>query len=74
MRTFEGRLDAENKSFAIVASRFNEMIVGHLVNGAESALKRHGVADDDITHLVEEEAICGAECVHGVMGPGKAVR
>jgi len=48
MRTFEGRLDAENKSFAIVASRFNEMIVGHLVNGAESALKRHGVADDDI--------------------------
>ena len=48
MRTFEGRLDAENKAFAIVASRFNEMIVGHLVNGAESALKRHGVADDDI--------------------------
>jgi 6,7-dimethyl-8-ribityllumazine synthase len=48
MRTFEGRLDAKNKSFAIVAARFNEMIVGHLVSGAESTLKRHGVKDDDI--------------------------
>ena len=37
-------------------------------------LGRSGVADDDITHLVEEEAICGAEYMHGVIGPGKVVR
>ena len=36
-------------------------------------LGRSGVADDDISHLVEEEAIGSAECVHGVIGPGKAV-
>lgn len=32
--------------FAIVASRFNELVVDRLVEGAEGALRRHGVADD----------------------------
>ncbi|RLK51368.1 6,7-dimethyl-8-ribityllumazine synthase [Alkalispirillum mobile] len=34
--------------FAIVASRFNEFVVGHLVEGAADALRRHGVPDDHI--------------------------
>jgi 6,7-dimethyl-8-ribityllumazine synthase len=35
--------------FAIVASRFNEFIVEHLIGGARDALARHGVSDDRIT-------------------------
>lgn len=48
MPLFEGQLDASGKSFAIVASRFNEFVVDSLVGGATSTLKRHGVAEADI--------------------------
>lgn len=34
---------------ALVASRFNSLIVEPLVSGARDALCRHGVKDDDIT-------------------------
>ncbi|ABI55733.1 6,7-dimethyl-8-ribityllumazine synthase [Alkalilimnicola ehrlichii MLHE-1] len=34
--------------FAIVAARFNDFVVGHLVEGAADALRRHGVPDDHI--------------------------
>lgn len=48
-QVLEGALRAEGFRFAIVASRWNEMIVGRLVGGAEDALKRLGAADDAIT-------------------------
>jgi len=48
-RVLEGRLNAEGFRFAIVASRWNELIVGRLVSGAEDALRRLGARDDDIT-------------------------
>lgn len=48
-QVLEGRLDAGGMRFAIVASRWNEMIVGRLVGGAEDALKRLGAAEDAIT-------------------------
>ncbi|RMH76411.1 MAG: 6,7-dimethyl-8-ribityllumazine synthase [Actinomyces sp.] len=41
-------LDATGQRHAIVAARFNDAIVVHLVRGAVSTLRRHGVADDDI--------------------------
>ncbi|MCM3091114.1 6,7-dimethyl-8-ribityllumazine synthase [Cytobacillus sp. AMY 15.2] len=34
---------------AIVVSRFNEFITGKLLSGAEDALKRHGVSEEDVT-------------------------
>ena len=49
MRKIEGNLVAEGKTFAIVASRFNEFIVNKLVSGAEDAFIRHGVNEDDIS-------------------------
>lgn len=49
MRKLEGNLVAKGKKFAIVASRFNEFIVNKLISGAEDALLRHGVDNDDIT-------------------------
>lgn len=35
--------------FAIVGSRFNELVVDRLVEGAKTGLTRHGVAEDGIT-------------------------
>jgi len=46
--TFEGKLIAEGKRFAIVAGRFNDFITDRLVGGALDALSRSGVKDVDI--------------------------
>ena len=37
-----GNLDAEGKSFGIVASRFNDFIVKAMLEGAVDAIRRHG--------------------------------
>jgi 6,7-dimethyl-8-ribityllumazine synthase len=42
-RVIEGHLTDPGGRFALVASRFNELIVSRLVEGAEDALRRHGV-------------------------------
>lgn len=49
MNVIEGHLNGAGLKFAVVISRFNHFITGHLLDGAEDALKRHGVADEDIT-------------------------
>ncbi len=49
MRILEGNVVANGTKIGIVASRFNEFIVSKLVGGAQDALIRHGVKDDDIT-------------------------
>lgn len=46
--TFEGKLIAEGKKFAIIASRFNDFITDRLVGGALDALFRSGAEDADI--------------------------
>ncbi|WP_126425308.1 6,7-dimethyl-8-ribityllumazine synthase [Brevibacillus marinus] len=48
MRVYEGQLIGTGLSIGIVASRFNEFIVGKLVSGALDALKRHGVEEKHI--------------------------
>lgn len=48
MRVLEGKVVAEGMKIGIVASRFNEFIVSKLIGGAQDALIRHGVSDDDI--------------------------
>lgn len=49
MKILEGNVVASGAKIAVVASRFNEFIVSKLVSGAQDALIRHGVEDDDIT-------------------------
>ena len=49
MRVLEGNVVANGTKVGIVASRFNEFIVSKLIGGAQDALIRHGVNDDDIT-------------------------
>lgn len=48
-KRIEGSLVAEGLRFAIVASRWNEFIVGRLVEGAVDGIVRHGGSSDQIT-------------------------
>ena len=49
MKTIEGQLDAKGLRFGLVASRFNSLVVDHMVGGAEDILVRHGVRPEDLT-------------------------
>lgn len=48
MPTFEGALTPPPGRFALVAARFNQLVVESLVAGARDALRRYGVADDHV--------------------------
>ena len=48
-QVIQGELTAKGKRFAIVVSRFNELIGSKLLNGALDCLDRHEVAQDDTT-------------------------
>jgi 6,7-dimethyl-8-ribityllumazine synthase len=49
IRTIEGVFAAGGARFALVASRFNSFVVESLIAGAVDTLRRHGVADAQIT-------------------------
>jgi 6,7-dimethyl-8-ribityllumazine synthase len=50
IKVLEGKVVApEGMKVAIVASRFNEIIVNKLLGGAVDGLVRHGVEEDNIT-------------------------
>ncbi len=49
MQVLEGNLIGQGMRFAVVVSRNNEFITARLLDGALDALRRHGVADEDIT-------------------------
>ena len=45
---YEGMLLGEGLKFAVIVSRFNELITTRLLEGARDALLRHGVDEKDI--------------------------
>ncbi|TLS35645.1 6,7-dimethyl-8-ribityllumazine synthase [Pseudalkalibacillus caeni] len=45
---FEGNLVGTDLKIGIVVGRFNEFITGKLLGGAEDALKRHGVPEENV--------------------------
>lgn len=49
MTVLEGGLDASGLKFAVVVSRFNELVTRRLLEGALSGLSRHGADEDDVT-------------------------
>ena len=49
VKTIEGQLNAQGLKIAIVASRFNDFVVGRLIDGAIDYLVRHGASVEDIT-------------------------
>jgi len=48
MTEYRGHFSGAGKRFALVASRFNEIVTERLVEGARDCLVRHGVAVDQI--------------------------
>ena len=49
MQIIEGQLLAGDDQFAIVVSRFNDLITKRLLEGAIDTLRRHGLAETGIT-------------------------
>ncbi len=49
MERIEGDFSAPSGRIALLASRFNELVVARLIDGARDALLRHGVADEQLT-------------------------
>ena len=47
-RELEGQLIARDLRFAVVVSRFNELVTRQLLEGARNGLRRHGVAPEGI--------------------------
>jgi len=45
---YEGMLVGKGLKFAVVVSRFNELVTARLLEGAKDALLRHGVGENDI--------------------------
>ncbi|WP_462409694.1 6,7-dimethyl-8-ribityllumazine synthase [Neobacillus sp. Marseille-QA0830] len=45
---FEGHLVGTGLKIGIVVGRFNEFLTSKLLGGAQDALKRHGVKDEDV--------------------------
>jgi 6,7-dimethyl-8-ribityllumazine synthase len=43
-----GAFDARGRRFAVVASSFNEVVVGKLVEGCVACFRAHGVSEDDL--------------------------
>jgi 6,7-dimethyl-8-ribityllumazine synthase len=48
MKVHEGNYLGAGLRVALVAARFNEVVVEKLVSGAVDCLRRHGVSEDDI--------------------------
>ena len=48
IKTLEGDLQAKGLKFGLVAARFNDFFVSHLVDGAVDTIVRHGGSADDI--------------------------
>ena len=49
MKVVRGNLIAKGLKFGIIVSRFNEFISSKLLDGAENALRQHGVSEKDIS-------------------------
>ena len=48
MKRYEGNFQNNNARIAIVASKFNEIVTHHLVDGALATLKQFGISEENI--------------------------
>ena len=47
-RTYEGTFDGTGLRIAVVVARFNDIVTAKLAGGCREALRRYGVAEDDV--------------------------
>jgi len=52
MKQIEGNLIDDGGTYAILISRWNDMITGRLLDGALDALRRHGVNVDEAVEVI----------------------
>jgi 6,7-dimethyl-8-ribityllumazine synthase len=48
MTEFEGKTDGAGRRFAVLVSRFNDLVTERLLEGATGCLAQHGVRPDDV--------------------------
>ncbi|MHB1576461.1 MAG: 6,7-dimethyl-8-ribityllumazine synthase [Candidatus Dormibacteria bacterium] len=69
MREINGALAGDGVRCCLIAARFNETIVGQLLQGALRGLRQHGVAEEDIEVVwvpgAFEIPVAAAERIHG---------
>jgi 6,7-dimethyl-8-ribityllumazine synthase len=51
MHSIVGQMDAKGKHFAVIVSRWNELVTKELLEGALEALKRHGDPEVEVVHV-----------------------
>jgi 6,7-dimethyl-8-ribityllumazine synthase len=49
VKTIEGSMTHSGGRYALVVGRWNSFVVEHLLDGAADTLRRHGVADEQMT-------------------------
>jgi 6,7-dimethyl-8-ribityllumazine synthase len=83
MAVFEGELSKPEGRFAIVASRFNQLVTGKLVAGACQCLARHGVPEGDVDLFwvpgsfeipTVAQRLAGSRCYSAVVCLGCVIR
>jgi 6,7-dimethyl-8-ribityllumazine synthase len=67
----EVHVDGTGRRVALVCSRFNDLIVERLVNGARRALADHGVADDAISVVWVPGALEIPQAARAAAGSGR---
>lgn len=83
MNEIRGAFDARGRRFAIVASSFNELVVGKLVEGALACFRALGISEDDLVVVwvpgafelpVAAKRLAQAEWYDGVVCLGAVIR
>jgi 6,7-dimethyl-8-ribityllumazine synthase len=83
MTVYSGQMRGDGLRFALVCSRFNDLVVGRLEAGARDALVRHGVAEADIDTMwvpgalevpMAAKALAGTGRYDAIVGLGAVMR
>jgi 6,7-dimethyl-8-ribityllumazine synthase len=83
MTIYSGQMRGDGLRFALVCSRFNDLVVGRLEAGARDALVRHGAADSDIDTMwvpgaleipMAAKALAGTGRYDAIVGLGAVMR
>ena len=74
MRVIQGNMIGTGLRFAIIASRFNELITGKLIEGAKDALTRHDVRHQDIDIYWTLGAVIRGDTTHHEYVAGEAAK
>ncbi len=83
IHTIEGQLTAKGLKIAIVASRFNDIIVDRLIGGAVDYLTRHGANREDLAIVrvpgafelpIVAQKLAQKGSYHGILALGAVIR